>query len=196
MKFRFALCLLLAVSILAPLSATAIQITGDSLHGSTGSLTIIDNGGNSTVIWSLDTTYFDDADAIATNHTYLTHVAFKISGMTSVALTPSIPPVGTLYYPSNINQGSNGCDTNGSNAGFACLTLASPVLATTNQTVSYSFIVGGNLDLSEPLSFRGKYGEGTGWVISETASSPVPEPSAALLFMAGILVAGRRSLQR
>ncbi len=192
MKLSHMLPLLAALAFLTPLSASALSFTGDSLHGSIGELTIVDNGGGySTVTWSLDTTNFDDADAIATGHTLLTDVAFKISGMTSVVLATSSD--GVLYYPSNISSG--GCNTIISNAGFACLDLEKPVLATYTHTISYSFIVGGDLDLSD-ASFRGKYGEDSGWVISENgASAPVPEPSAALLFMAGILAVGRRSIR-
>lgn len=194
MKLNHILPLLAVLAILTPLSASALSFTGDSLHGSTGELIIMDNGdGYSTVTWSLDTTNFDDDDAIETGHTFLTDVAFKISGMTSVVLASSSSAAGDLYYPSNVNSG--GCKTTGSYAGFACLDLGKPVLATVNQTISYSFIVGGDLDLSD-ASFRGKYGEDSGWVISEnSASAPVPEPSAALLFMAGILAVGRRSIR-
>jgi hypothetical protein len=195
MKLSHMLPLFALLAILTPLSASALSFTGDSLHGSTGELTIVDNGGTSTVTWSLDTTNFDDTDAIATDHTFLTDVAFKISGMTSVVLAPSSLTAGDLYFPSNVNSGTDGCDTNGSHAGFACLVLDNPVLATDNQTISYSFTVGGDLDLSGAVSFRGKYGTTSGWVISES-SPPVPEPSAALLFMAGILAVGRRSIRR
>lgn len=197
MKLSHMLPLFAVLAILMPLSASALSFTGDSLHGSTGELTIVDNGGgSSTVTWSLDTTNFDDADAIATDHTFLTDVAFKISGMTSVMLAPISSTAGVLYYSSNVNQATDGCDKDGSPAGFACLSLTNPVLATDNQTISYSFIVGGDLDLSEGVSFRGKYGLDTGWIISEkNASAPVPEPSAALLFMAGILAVGRRSIR-
>jgi hypothetical protein len=70
--------------------------------------------------------------------------------------------------------------------------LASPVLATDNQIFSVQFYVTGDLDLSGS-SYRGKYGEGTGWVISEPA---IPEPSAALVFGIGGLIIGRRAIRR
>ncbi len=146
------------------------------------------DGTNSIVTWTIDTTGFDDADAIATNHRYLTDVAFKISGVTGVTLVDN--SLGSLYYPSNVNQGSDGCDTDGSKAGFACLVLAAPVDATVDQVLSVQFNVTGSLDLRDS-SFRGKYGEGRGWVISESAA-PIPEPSTALVFGIGALILGRR----
>ena len=172
-------------------SAAAIAIVGDSLHGASGDLAIIDNGSDYTVIWSIDTTGFDDADAIATGHEYLTDVAFKISGMTGVSLVDAT--VGTLYYPTNINQGTDGCDTDGSSAGFACVSLDPVILATVDQVFSVAFTVEGDLHLSEAVSFRGKYGEGRGWIISENA---IPEPSAALVFGIGAIILGRRSTRR
>jgi len=188
--------ILLALALFAffvPLSASAVTFGGSSLHGSTGELTAVDNGSHHVVTWSLDTAGFDDAGAVATNHRYLTDVAFKIAGMTSVSLASGYESAGDLYYSSNVNN--HGCDTGGSRAGFACLSLASPVDATVDQVISYSFLVEGDLDFEDELSFRGKYGEGNGWVISES-SPPVPEPSAALLFAVGMLAVGGRSIRR
>ena len=193
MKLTPVLLVLALFAFLAPLSASAVMFTGSSLHGSTGELTMTDNGSNSIVTWSLDTSGFDDAGAMSTDHRFLTDVAFKISGMTSVSLASGYESAGDLYYSSNVNN--HGCDTDGSRAGFACLSLASPVDATVNQIISYSFIVEGDLDFEDELSFRGKYGDGDGWVISES-SPPVPEPSAALLFAVGMLAVGGRSIRR
>lgn len=193
MKLNLVLLVLAMLAFLAPLGASAVTFTGSSLHGSTGELTFSDDGSNSIVTWSLDTTGFDDAGAIATGHRFLTDVAFKVTGMTSVSLAPGDESAGDLYFSSNVNN--RGCDTDGSRAGFACLSLRSPVDATVDQIISYSFVVEGDLDFEDELAFRGKYGEGDGWVISES-SPPVPEPSAALLFAVGMLAVGGRSIRR
>ena len=171
--------------------ASAVTITGDSLHGATGELIIVDKGDYSSVTWVIHTAGFDDADAALTGHTYLTDVAFKIAGMTDVQLIDET--LGSLYYASNVNQASDGCDSDGSKAGCACVTLDPMVLATTDQTFSVEFMVWGDLDLNASMSYRGKFGEGTGWVISESTGTVVPEPSAALVFGIGALIVGRRA---
>ena len=165
---------------------------GSTLHGASGSLTVIDNGSDYTVVWSIDFTNFTDNAAINTGHEYLTDVGFKaFTSISSVTLVDA--SVGQLIYPSNINTASDGCDTNGSSAGFVCVALDPLVLATVDTTFSVSFTVVGQLmgDTSE-WSYRGKYGEGRGWVISENGATAVPEPSAALVFAIGTLAVGLR----
>ncbi len=158
----------------------------DSLHGATGSLTFETVDADTTrVIWSMDTTGFDDAGATSgMDHSELTHIAFKVSGITAASLED--PTVGTVNFPSNVAAG--GCFEE-SQASFVCLTLANPVDATVNQTISVAFLVEGSLDLNGVASYRGKFGPDVGWVISEE-SPPIPEPSAALVFAAGLLAAG------
>lgn len=179
-------------------SASALTITGDSLHGAVGDLSISMIDGDQIVTWSIDTTGFDDADAIATGHTYLTHVDFKIHGMTSVTFlngSSSDPTIGTLIYPSVLNSGQQNCDVDGSPAGFACVVLDPKILATNDQIFSVSFLVEGDLDLAEGFHYGGKFGDDEGWVISESAA-PIPEPSAALVFAAGMVVASVRTRTR
>ncbi len=183
----------LAASLLFASGASAISFTGDSLYGSIGELTITDNGANSIVTWSLDTTGFHDQLAIDTGHILLTDVAFKISGMTDVALHDDSADVGTLHFPYNISSASGGCTAKGFRADFACVTLDPAILATTDQVFSVYFLVEGDLNLDEEVSFRGKYGNDDGWVISENSGSAVPEPSSALVFGLGALVVGMRS---
>jgi hypothetical protein len=166
-------------------AANAYTFDGSSLHGATGELTITDTGPDYSVVWSIDLTNFDDADAVATGHTLLTHVAFKaFTSISSVELDD--PTVGNLAFPSNVSNA--GCAAS-SPAGFVCVTLASPVLATAGGTYDVSFTVVGVLNEGE-VSYRGKFGPRNGWVISE--SFVIPEPSAALIFGAGLLLVRTR----
>jgi hypothetical protein len=191
--FGLAACLTFA----ANANAATIYSFGngsDSLHGATGSLTFETVDADTTrVIWSMDTTGFDDAAASGTkDRTELTHIAFKISGITAVMLED--PTLGTLAFPSNVNSG--GCDSS-SPASMVCLGLANPIDATVDQLISVSFLVDGKLDYSGGISYRGKFGPDTGWVISESVPA-VPEPSAALVFAVGLLTAAaaRRARRR
>ena len=171
--------LVLVAGLAFSIGANATPITGSSLKGATGALDVtLVSGTNYDVTWSLDTTGFNDANATSTGHEWLTEVAFKISGMTAVTLLDS---VGTLHFPSNVNNA--GCNTSGSSAGFACVTLSPHILATVDQVISVAFNVDLDhaFDVSEGISFRGKYGTGNGWVISESSTGPVPEPSILLL---------------
>ncbi len=181
---------LLTGALCLPQIAGAIPITGTSLHGASGDLQVsLVSGNNYDVTWSLDTTGFDDSDAIATGHEYLTELAFKIPGMSNLTLSSA---VGTLFFPSNVNNG--GCEAGGSPAGFACVSLTTPILATLDQIISVSF----NLDLDhvfgaeDVVSFRGKYGTDDGWVISE--STVVSEPS--LIALMGLAFLGFGALRR
>jgi hypothetical protein len=179
-------------------SADAMSTTfgGDddpSLHGATGSLEItgpVDAGtGEFNVTWSMDFTGYEGS---VDDHQYLTNIAFK--GFTSVSDVSldgiewnSIAGSGTYVFPSNVNNG--GC-VDGSQASFVCVELDPMIDATMGGIVSAQFTVTGDLDLSE-WSYRGKFGTEDGWVISES-SSPVPEPTAALVFGLGISIAGWR----
>jgi hypothetical protein len=178
--------------------ATAITVTfggpGDpSLHGATGALDIVGSGSSYTVTWSMDFTGFDDAGAIATGHPYLTDVAFKaFSSISAVSLVDST--LGTLHYPSNVNNASDGCDIDDSPASFVCVVLDPIVDATTDGSFAAVFNVEGTLATGE-YSYRGKFGEADGWVISESGP-PIPEPSAALVFTIGSCLVGARCRRR
>jgi len=165
--------------------ATTIDYTGSTLHGSTGSLTINDlGGGDFTVLWSIDFTGFV-GDA---THQYLTNVSFKAFSSGTISLDDA--SIGSLYYPSNVNNG--GCDIS-SPSDSACVTLTPKIDATAGGTFSVLFNVSnGTLIDEDSWNFRGKYGDGNGWVISESAP-PVPEPTAALIFGLGALVVGSAS---
>jgi hypothetical protein len=172
----------------APASALTIEFGGadnPSLKGATGALSIVEQGDEYLVTWSMD---FDGFVGNAT-HQYLTHVAFKaFEGTSDVELVGS--PLGGFYASSNVRNG--GCDTGGSPAGFVCLDLKEDVLATQGGSFSVSFLVDGTL--ADEVSYRGKFGTGNGWVISESRNV-IPEPTAALLFAIGAVILGgaRRS---
>lgn len=177
-------------------SALSIDFGGaddPSLHGTTGSLSIdgpIDAGtGTFDVVWSMDFTGYEGS---ATQHPYLTNIAFKafsdISFVDIDSIVWTTPTDGTLVYPSNINGQSGGCVTgSGSEAGMVCVDLDPYVDATSGGEIVASFTVTGDL-LGDSWSYRGKFGPERGWVISESGA-PVPEPTAAMLFAAGLLLA-------
>ena len=151
-----------------------------SLHGATGSLEVVEQDGHFVATWSMN---FDGYQGDR-SHQYLTNVAFKAFDGVSSASVLDGASYGGLYPSSNVNNG--GCDTNGSPAGFLCLDL-SGVRATHGGTYSVSFLVDGTL--SNEWSYRGKFGTGNGWVISESCNA-IPEPSAALLFAIGAVTFG------
>jgi hypothetical protein len=167
-------------------------VSGDSLHGATGSLTIDDlGGGDYDVTWSMDFTGYEGSDG---NHKYLTEVAWKVTGfdnITALALDDPLddPLAGEIFWPSNVNNG--GCDSS-SPADFACVTLTSDGIdATTDGSFSVVFNVEADgFDPTTGVSYRGAFGPENGWVISEGAGSVVPEPTAAVVFGLGMLVMG------
>jgi hypothetical protein len=168
--------------------ATTIEYTGSSLKGSEGSLAIVSTGSADQyqVTWSLDTTNFA-ADA---DHTVLQSLGFKaFTDITSVSVV-SGGPSGTLYWYSGISNSTPNCGVSGATpVGFVCFDLNPDVSATSDLTITKSFIVQGKLDDSLAWTFKGKYGTGNGWVISEQApgAPAVPEPTAAAVFGAGLM---------
>lgn len=163
----------------------------ESLHGASGELTIngpIDEGrGTFDVVWSMD---FDGYDGSVGDHPYLTNIAFKgfheMSSVTLDEIVWSVPVSGELFYPSNVSNGGCAMDGPGAEAGMVCVELDRQVDATQGGEIFAHFTVTGELDTSE-WSYRGKFGEDNGWVISESGV-PIPEPTAAMLFAAGLLV--------
>lgn len=159
----------------------------DSLQGATGFLRFEAVDADTTkVTWGMDTTGFHDAEAVSTGHTDLLDVSFKIPGITGADLMD--PTVGSLNFPSNVNNA--GCAA-GSPASFVCLSLASPIDVTVDQTIEVGFLVEGPLDFGGEISYRGRFGPANGWVISEsTTSPPIPEPTAIAVFVLGLAIVG------
>ena len=186
-----------AATLLLGSSASALTIDfggadDPSLHGASGSLTIdgpIDAGtGTFDVAWSMD---FTDYEGSASDHPDLTNIAFKaFSSISFVSLDSidwGVATTGSVEYPSNIN-GQGGCVTGpGSEAGMVCVDLDPYADATMGGEITAYFTVTGDL-LSDSWSYRGKFGDERGWVISESGV-PIPEPGAAMLFLAGLAVA-------
>lgn len=183
------LAFVFAVGISAGAQAGTIYTFGtgdDSLKGATGYLDFQAIDADTTkVVWGMDTSGFHDLAATKTDHTLLTHVAFKVSGITSAELMDASLGLYSDVFPSSLSNG--GCGL-GSPSSFVCLTLANPIDATDDQLIEIAFLVEGSLDLDSSISYRGKFGPGTGWVISESTGPAVPEPSAALVFGLGLLV--------
>jgi hypothetical protein len=190
-------CAFLALGLAGAASATTIEFDGSSyasLHGSDGSLTIVPTGVASQyqVTWSLDTTGFV-GDA---THDVVQSLAFKaFTSMTTVSEVAG-GPAGVVYASSNVNNSNPNCAQMGSAAGFVCFDFVPDVSATSGSTISKTFLVTGTLDESLAWSFRGKYGTGNGWVISEQNTPPVPEPASAVLFGMGALILAARTQRK
>jgi hypothetical protein len=189
----------LAVALLAASGAQAMTMDfggadDPSLKGTTGSLTITETAtaGTFDAAWQMK---FDGYLGSVGNHQYLTHIALKaFNNVTAVSygvdgIEWTSPVDGALAFPSNVNNG--GCKDD-SKASMICVTLDPMVDATQGGTITANFVVTG--DLLDEWSYRGKFGTESGWVISESSSgsSAVPEPSAALVFGAGLIAVGSR----
>ncbi len=182
------------------LSTSYGGVDDSTLKGTTGSLTINETTGDNTyeVVWTMD---FEGYEGGVDNHQYLTHIAFKAFSDISYLKLDSILYVnvdsmtssvsGLALYPANVN--SSGC-ADGSMAGLVCVELDPRVDATNDGEIFAYFTVIGDLKLDE-WSYRGKFGPKTGWVISESAT-PVPEPSAALVFALGLVTVSTRMRAR
>jgi hypothetical protein len=187
----------LTVALLAASGAHAMTMVfggadDPSLKGTTGSLSITEtaSAGTYDVVWQMN---FDGYTGSVDDHQYLTHIAFKaFNNVTAVSygvdgIDWTSPVDGALAFPSNVNNA--GCKDK-SDAEMVCVTLDPMVDATQGGIITADFVVTG--DLLEDWSYRGKFGPESGWVISESGSSAVPEPSAALVFGAGLIAVGCR----
>lgn len=170
-------------------SANAISIdcaTAGCLGGSY-TLDVVSNGGNSyTATYKIDTTGSYSVSATALND-----AEFKVANnYTNIMLVSG--PAGTTGAGPLGGRGPIG-----SNASFIDISL-SPTLSLGNTYEwQVSFDSTSLLDDSE-WHVGARYTSAThrnGWVISET-SSPVPEPTSALLFGAGLVTVGTLTRRR
>jgi hypothetical protein len=196
-RFKLPLTILLAFLLLGLTASNASALTadfggvdGDTLKGATGSLTITETAteGTFNVEWYMN---FAGYEGEEDDHQFLTEIAFKaftnVTAVSLVGIDPMTAVSGDDIYPSNVNNG--GCDP-GSDANMVCVSLTEGIDATMGGDVTAYFSVTGDLKLDE-WAYRGKFGPEDGWVISEGAT-PIPEPSAALVFAAGLVVASVR----
>jgi hypothetical protein len=168
------------------LSSTASAIYVDcataGCFGGTYELDVISLGGDSyEATYTIDTS--GDYSVLATT---LTDVEFKVANnYANVMMTSG--PTGTVQ-----DGPLNGGGCNGNNGSFVCVDL-SPDLELVGATYTWT-ITFDSTDLigDDEWHVGARYtspDHQRGWVISESAA-PVPEPTAALLFGAGLLVAG------
>jgi hypothetical protein len=200
MGFRFlpavAIAFLTATSAHA-LSTTFSGTSCSSCDGSEVTLEIVDNGGTFDVTLSLDSTNYDESrEGIA-------QVGFGgIRNWTSVALIDS--PAGSAIAwsdPVESNISSSGLCSVGGSTDKVCTSGFTDLQ--TDQVYVWKFVVTGGIlqDVSE-WHIGGQYADlqdllddnaqtPHGKVMSESGSvSPVPEPSAPLIFGLGIVLSG------
>ena len=180
--------------------AYTMTVGGSSCSSCAGSeinLDIVDKGGSFKVTLTLDSTGFDESsEGIA-------QIGFGgIKNWTSVSLVSS--PTALIGWAdpieSNINSSSLCGGTNG-NSGKIC-TWGFTDIRADDEYVWEFLVVGGKLKLGEgDWHIGGQFADyvdltddddktPNGDVISESGT-PVPEPTAAVVFAAGLLVVGR-----
>jgi len=179
-------------------SAISLTIDGSSCGSCEGSdlfLDIVDNGG------SFDVTLTINTDAYTGPKDGLYQVGFGgIRGWSSVVLAsaPSSSVIGWAD-PVAANVSSSGACNNGANTGKICSFGYVDVAAGGDYTWQFSVIGGVAATDAVDLHIGGQYADlvdlssrrgPRGHLISESGT-PVPEPHAALLFGAGMLVIAR-----
>jgi hypothetical protein len=190
--------LALLLSVGGTASAATIFETG-TFHGATGSISVTDDY----VIWKIDLTdYYDDS---AKDHSYLTDVGLKIEGITITSFDytlgtaadqgwtndPMNPDYPTHQFYAGGSIGGAGC-TGSPDSGLSCLHIIKDLNALGGDSYSFYFKYTGEVVYGGDVSYRGKFGTGEGFVISESGSA-VPEPTAAVVFGIGMLIVGSRS---
>jgi hypothetical protein len=199
------LVIALTASLLAASGAQALTVGGascGSCQGSEITLDIVDNGGTFDVTMILDSTNFNEI------REGVVQMGFGgIMGWTSVSLVSS-PASSSIAWsnPVEANINSSGLCTNGGSTGKVCTTGFTDI--TTDDTYVWEFLVtGGTLKDESEWHIGGQYGDLSdlldidlktpkGKVISESGGSAVPEPSAALVFTAGMLIVATRTRRR
>lgn len=179
--------LLLALTSVLGLAGPARALTIDlapgcgSCQGVTGSLSIVDEGGSFSVTLTLN------SDGYTGDRTGFNQVGFGgISGWTSVSLVSSPLSTTTAWSaPVEANTSSNSLCTTGTSSDKIC-THGFAVIAGGGDHVWKFTVVGGTLKTGEDAwhigaQFANAAGTARGQIISESGT-PIPEPSAALVF--------------
>ena len=196
--FRYLTLCLVATTYATEAHALAIDFSGGSLHGSSGSLIT-----EQTIATELEVTWTLDTSTFVTDgsHDMLTHAGFKIGGTaTFESADPAL--TGTVSATAVSNHGCGSEDS----SGFICFAIDAPyydAVAGDQVSITFTYTLDGAmlpavLAISD-MSFAGNYGLGSGWVISEGGGSPsaVSEPSTLGAFGSALAFAGlaRRRLR-
>jgi hypothetical protein len=184
-------------------AVTNTSLTLDNCAGCKGSdltLSVDDNGdGTFTVKYTFDTTGYND------QFIGLSQVGFKvITGWTDADLISAPGGLGNWsdVFEAPVTSSGSPCSVGGDSTDKICIYAKNSIFdVRPNGTYTWEFtITGGTLLPTSDWHFGGQWCDTTtdcnGQIISTGASStPVPEPTAALLFGAGTLVVGH-SLRR
>ena len=194
------LCLSVSVIVLWSAASQAVtSLTLDNCSGCKGSdltLAVTDNGdGTFKVDYSFDTTTFNDT------FIGLGQIGFKtITGWTSAELISAPGGLGNWsdVLEAPVNSNGSPCSTGGDSTDKICIYAKNSIFdVRPNGTYTWSFkITGGTLLPTSDWHFGGQWcntvtlSDCKGNIISIGASTPVPEPTAALLFGVGTLAVG------
>jgi hypothetical protein len=199
------LCLSVSVFVLwAAASQAVTSLTLDNCTGCKGSdltLAVTDNGdGTFKVDYTFDTTGYND------QFIGLSQIGFKtITGWTDADLISAPGGVGNWsdVFEAPVNSNGSPCSVGGDSTDKICIFAENSIAdVRPNGTYTWSFkITGGTILPTSDWHFGGQWCNTTtdcrGQIISigESSTTPVPEPTAALLFAVGTLTVGQ-SLRR
>jgi len=172
-------------SVLAARPATALTIDCSSAGclGGVYTLDVAETASNQYIAtYTIDTT-----GAFSVGATSLVDINIRVANDFSHVTLLSGPGASVSTGP----LAGNGCNSRGTSAGFFCGDLSSDLAVGGVYTWRIQFRADRLLD---EWHVGARYASPThrrGWVISESGrSNPIPEPSAALVFGMGLLVAG------
>lgn len=176
---------LIALATARPADAITIDCATADCIGGVYTLDVVETAPNLyTATFTVDTTGVYDVGA-----TLLNDVEFKVANDYINPVITSGPTGAVVAGPLN----GRGCS--GNNDSFICVNLT-PDLAL-GQVYTWQITFGATA-LVDEWHIGARYtapNHRTGWVISESGT-PIPEPSAALVFGAGLLVASQVVRQR
>lgn len=167
----------------------------ESCRGLTGSLEVVDLGGSFSVRLTLNSDGYTDG----ATRTGINQVGFGGIGEWSDVSLVSAPTAGWAD-PVGAPTSSNALCDNGSGGGKVC-THGFVAITGGGDFVWEFSVVGGTLRDTPwhiGAQFADQAGPARGWILSEegSSSSPIPEPTAALLFGLGVLATARSAYRR